>query len=570
MHDDKFIKKLYNCVFYKYKYKFMFCLLLMLLSTGVNVLIADIFMVSINKITDGIFKEAVIFLIIYLLFSILQSSLTAYLTYYNTKITNKISVNIKNRILNIVLNEKGDKLFKTDSSEYTSLMLNDSYKVSGLINDIVFPSSLGILKVIGMIVFLAIIEWKLLIIVVIVQPIMYFLQNIMKEKMKYTSNELRENYVGFIEAIKEYTSNLFQVITMGINEYFKKSFNLKLEKQNQSELKIKLITSINEIILDLVTLIPMVLLLIVGGYEVSIGKLTVGALLLYIQYYGNLFSPFQEIYEAIFQYESYKPSIRKVLDLLEKEEIDNNHYKNISGNLEINNLSFAYTENKYVLKNINAKFEFGKVYGIYGESGCGKSTLSKLILGFWHIENGSISIGGININDIDKTILRKYITYISQDSYLLNDSIYENIVFNKECSKEKFNDILNKVNLYDTVQKLPMKEKTIVGDKGAMLSGGQRKRITLARALLKKTPIIILDEPTSELDDENSINIMKQLINDFSKSILIIISHQKEIINLCDVKYEIKDNKMTLVKNFQDNIIIEGENDEKATNNSNN
>lgn len=550
MNDNKFIKNLYTYVFYKYKYEFIFCLLLMLISTGINVLTANVYMVSINKITDGIFKEAVIFLIIYLLFTILYSSLTAYLTYYNVKITNKISVNIKNRILNIVLTQKGDKLFKTDSSEYTSLLLNDSSKVSGLINDIVFPSVLGILKVIGMIIFLAIIEWKLLIIVVIVQPIIYFLQNIMRKKMEYTANELRKNYVGFIEAIKDYTSNLFEVITMGINEYFRKSFNLKLEKQNKSELKINLIISVNEIILNLVTSLPIVLLLIVGGYEVSIGKLTIGALLLYIQYYGSLFSPFQQIYEAIFEYENYKPSIKKVLELLEKEEIENTNYKNINGNLEINNLSFAYIENKYVLKGINAKFEFGKVYGIYGESGCGKSTLSKLILGFWDIESGSISIGGVNINDIDKSTLRKYITYISQDSYLLNDSIYENIVFDRECSKEKFDDILKKVNIYNTVQKLPMKEKTIVGDNGAMLSGGQKKRIALARALLKKTPIIILDEPTSELDNENSINIIKQLINDFSESILIIISHQKEIINLCDVKYEIKDKKMTLVKSY--------------------
>lgn len=540
---DIAFRKFYLKIFKDNWFKFVSLLIIMLMSTGISIGMASLYMILVDNITAGIFNNVLLLGIAYFLVNCINYAASTFSTYYNQKICNHIDIKIKNEIFNVLLKQDGNKVSNTDSAEYTSLMMNDSNKVSELINSLIFPATLGIFRVIGMVIFLAIVQWKILIMVVIVQPIMFITQKKIKERMGKYSEDNRENIVGFFNAIKEYTSNLFKIIILGKNEYFKSEFNEKLVRSKNSELKMLILDSFNEGLVGVINIAPMIILLIYGGYQVSVGEMTVGAVLLYVQYYQSLFSPLTAIFETIISFESFKPSIKKVIEVLSTKP-NGGDIKNISENsaISVQNVSFGYSSERKILENVNLNFDFGKTYGIYGESGCGKSTLCSLILGFWQPTSGNIKLGDVNINEINQEILFRNITYLSQDSYLLNESIYNNVVLGEDCSKDKFYEIMEKVNLLDFILDLPEKENTIVGDNGVLLSGGQKKRIELARVLFNKTPILILDEPTTGLDDKNAIDIMQTFMKEYANSIIIIISHQMEIVEMCDHIYDVKNN----------------------------
>ena len=267
--------------------------------------------------------------------------------------------------------------------------------------------------------------------------------------------------------------------------------------------------------------------------------------MLYVQYYSGLLSPFGVILQNIFDYVSVRPSLKKIIDYLHVEDVATG--KKMDGTfITYKDVDFAYDE-KEILKNVNLKLNLGDTYGVFGESGSGKSTFCKLLVGFLEPTNGNIIYGSVDSKDVDKNELFNQVCYISQEGYLLNDTIYNNITLGQECDKNTFEQILRKVNLFHFVNELPEKENTIVGDNGALISGGQKKRIILARAILNKAPIVILDEPTTGLDEKNAKEVVRNLMDEFSKSLVVVISHQMDIIELCNTKYRLHDQKIEQV-----------------------
>lgn len=519
---------------------------LMLVSSIVSIAGAYFYMVVVDELTDLKYHKAIYFCMLFVGTNVIGFCIDYWISEQSKEIGNRVEINVKNALFNKLLGKRGKDLTNTDSSEYTSLLLADSSAMSAVINEIMMPSVLCCFRALGMFMFLIYIEWKLILVAIIMQPLVIYIQKKVRVKLLKYSEESRQKTIEYIGAIKEYTSNLFEVITLNNDSYFGKQFCSKLKSQKEMEKKCLLFETKCEKIIEFFMMLPIVSLLIIGGYEVFMERLTIGGLLLYIQYYNGLFSPFSLILNKIYDYERLRPSVKKVMQVLLADE--ENGLENVNGAIRLQNASFFYESGKTVLKDINIQFEFGKTYGICGESGCGKSTLCKLLLGLWQVTSGKIFYGDSDIELINGKTLRKYVTYISQEDYIFNDSIYNNIVLGKDCDAERFNDILIKANLKEFVNSLSTKEQTMVGDKGALLSGGQKKRIALARTFLVSSPIVILDEPTSGLDDNNAVTIIGNMLEEFSNRIVIIISHQKEIINMCDEKYLLENQKMCLIK----------------------
>ena len=243
----------------------------------------------------------------------------------------------------------------------------------------------------------------------------------------------------------------------------------------------------------------------------------------------------------------------RVLSLLEEtpmvEEIpEDMHVKIVSENFlgaEAKNVTFAY-ENETILDDYSLKLEPGKITGIHGASGSGKSTLLKLLMRFWDVNQGSVSVDGEEVRKIPTRHLRDMESYVTQETHLFHDSIANNIaVGSPAASREAIIEAAKKASIHDFIMKLPKGYDTEVGELGDTLSGGEKQRIGIARAFLHDSPLILMDEPTSNLDSLNEGIILKSLREAAEKKTVVLVSHRKSTMNIADTVFEMKNGRIS-------------------------
>ena len=212
---------------------------------------------------------------------------------------------------------------------------------------------------------------------------------------------------------------------------------------------------------------------------------------------------------------------------------------------EAENVTFAYGE-EVILDNYSLKLQPGKITGIHGASGSGKSTLLKLLMRFWDVQNGSVSVDGTDVRKIPTKHLRDMESYVTQETHLFHDSIANNIAIAKPgASREEIMEAAKKASIHDFIMTLPKGYDTEVGELGDTLSGGEKQRIGIARAFLHECPLILLDEPTSNLDSLNEGIILKSLKESAEKKTVVLVSHRVSTMNVADVVYEMENGRIS-------------------------
>ncbi len=218
---------------------------------------------------------------------------------------------------------------------------------------------------------------------------------------------------------------------------------------------------------------------------------------------------------------------------------------NVFSGAEAQNVTFAY-ENEIILDDYSLKLEPGKITGIHGASGSGKSTLLKLLMRFWDVNQGIVSVDGEDVRKIPTKHLRDMESYVTQETHLFHDSIANNIAIGRPgASREAIIEAAKKASIHDFIMKLPKGYDTEVGELGDTLSGGEKQRIGIARAFLHDSPLILMDEPTSNLDSLNEGIILKSLREASEKKTVVLVSHRKSTMNVADVVFEMKDGRIS-------------------------
>ena len=227
---------------------------------------------------------------------------------------------------------------------------------------------------------------------------------------------------------------------------------------------------------------------------------------------------------------------------------------------EAENVTFAYKvnglegdredglgrDNEVILDNYSLKLQPGKITGIHGASGSGKSTLLKLLMRFWDVQDGSVSVDGTDVRKIPIRYLRDMESYVTQETHLFHDSIANNIAIAKPgASREEIMEAAKKASIHDFIMTLPKGYDTEVGELGDTLSGGEKQRIGIARAFLHECPLILLDEPTSNLDSLNEGIILKSLKESAKKKTVVLVSHRVSTMNVADVVYEMENGRIS-------------------------
>ncbi len=284
--------------------------------------------------------------------------------------------------------------------------------------------------------------------------------------------------------------------------------------------------------------------LLVGGWMVLDGRLTLGRLLVFIAYVDTLHAPLQTLLHLTTTYAGASAQARRVLDVLDVEPLSaavpelggvgvggvgDELPGHVTGGarIEFNNITFGYTNNQPILQNLNLTIEPGELIGLTGPSGSGKSTLIGLIPRLYDPWSGTITINNHNINTLNPTTLRNNIAVVLQEPFLFPVSIADNIAFgNPNATTQQIQHAAEQAGVTTFTNNLPNKLNTIIGERGTSLSGGERQRVAIARALVRNAPIVILDEPTSALDNNTETAVMNAIQNLAKGRTTILITHR--------------------------------------------
>lgn len=294
-----------------------------------------------------------------------------------------------------------------------------------------------------------------------------------------------------------------------------------------------------------------IVILWIGGYEVIRGNLTVGQVLAFNSLLAYFLTPIENLINLQPQLQTAivaADRLGEILDLeIEKSKDEDSKIKpeNLKGTIEFKNISFRYGTRHLVLEDFNLKIKQGEKIALVGESGSGKSTLAKLLMNFYQCEKGEILINNYNIRDINIETLRKKIAYISQDIFLFSGTIKESLSLGSNgINLEKIIEACKKTKIHDYINSLPLRYDTLIEENGSNLSGGQKQRLAIARAILKKPDIIIMDEATSSLDSTTEKTIEKTMYEFCENTTTIIIAHRLSTILRCNTIYVMENGKI--------------------------
>ena len=264
----------------------------------------------------------------------------------------------------------------------------------------------------------------------------------------------------------------------------------------------------------------------------SLGSLRIESAIVIYNYHSRIISlsgSIERIFEIIKQ---FNVAANRIFGILEEDEFTKEHFgskklKKFAGNISFKDVYFAYEKDLPVLKGMNFKVNANETIGFVGPSGAGKSTIFNLISAIERVDKGHITFDGVDINTLDKSSIRGNLSVISQNAYIFNMSILDNLkVIKKDATEEEIKDACHLACLDDFIETLPTKYDTIVGEGGVTLSGGQKQRLAIARALLLKTEVLLFDEATSALDNETQTKIQEAINNLKGEYTILIIAHR--------------------------------------------
>ena len=385
---------------------------------------------------------------------------------------------------------------------------------------------------------------------------------------KFTST-IASRYERIRESIETLNSNLSNSISgiLNVKSFTRESKELERIETSSNEVKsanyhaIKLSAAFIPII-RVAILFGFTATLLIGGFLALEGEIKVATYSVLLFITQRLLWPLTELGDTFDLYQRAMASFNRIFSLKnESSEIGNGdiEFKKLENKIELKDVSFSYVDNFNVLNNVDLTIEAGQTTAIVGSTGSGKSTLIKLLLRLYEINNGSISYDSNSLKDIELSSLREKIGLVSQDVFLFEGTVIENIAYGDlNASESEVWNAAQKSESDEFINNLPQKEKTIVGERGQKLSGGQRQRISIARAILKNPEILILDEATSSVDNETEAAIQRSLDILKKDRTVIVIAHRLSTVRNADIIYVLENGSVVESGNHESLLDIDG------------
>lgn len=420
------------------------------------------------------------------------------------------------------------------------------------ISDIAFK----ILPALGYLIFAAVamfqMDWRLFLVVIAFVPIPGIIAALAAPRQTRREKSLLDRWSKIYGRFNEVLSSISLVRSFAMEDREKERFLDRVDDANAIVVRgVGFDTSVEGASKFVVT-IARVTAIGVGGYFVSHGEITVGTLVAFLGYVSGLFGPVQGLTGIYSSVHKAKAAVDEVFGILDEEEHlpdapDARPVESVDGEIEFDDVTFSYEEDgEVVLDDIDLKAEPGETVALVGPSGAGKSTMMGLLQRFYDPDEGAVRLDGTDIRRLQQRSMRRKIGMVLQESLLFRDSIRDNIAYGRpNASDEQVERSAKLAQAHGFITDTPEGYDTVIGEGGCRLSGGERQRITIARALIKDPPILVLDEPTSNLDAESEAEVQEAFDRLFDDRTVFVIAHRLSTVVQADRIVVLQDGQIT-------------------------
>jgi len=410
------------------------------------------------------------------------------------------------------------------------------------------------ITLIGMVVIIARIDWQLGLVGLATAPALYFASHYYSPRMRTHWHNVKYLETGAFSVVQEALGALRLVQAFAQEDRESDRFVRHAFVSTKARVHGALSESILGLVVGLTTAIGTALVLYIGVKRVQVGFVTLGDLVLVMAYLVQMLGPLAALSQMTSHMENSLASAERAFALLDQipdvvERARPVRLMRASGHMSFRNVSFKYRTDRSVLRNVTIDVPTGTRVGIVGMTGAGKTTFVNLLMRFFDPTEGVILLDGIDLRDFKLDDLRNQFSVVLQESFLFSTTIEENIAYGRSgASHDQIIEAAKKAHAHDFICRLPKGYASIVGERGMTLSGGERQRIALARALLRDSPILVLDEPTSSVDVATEAGIIEALAELNRGQTLFLITHRANPLTACDLLLKIVDGGLSAVR----------------------
>lgn len=469
-------------------------------------------------------------------------------SYYNHKaawsFVSDMRIELYNHLQKLSLSFYHDK----QTGQLMSRVVNDSSTLEALIAHAIPDTITSILMLIGVSVLMFAINAKLMLLTCIPMPFIIIGGYLFAKKIRPNFRKAQKSIGELNAVLQDNLSGIREIQVFNQQQRELETVSAYSNKHKTSIISALKISGLFHPGIEFFTSLGTIVVIFFGGIMALKGALNTADIVAFLLYLNMFYAPVITLSRVVEEYNNAMAGAERIYEILNTEPAikDNKNAKPLQkchGNIEFKNVSFSYRKGIEVLKDISFKIEQGKMLAIVGPTGAGKTTIISLISRFYDVDGGEVLIEGKNIKDITLRSLRDNISIVLQDVFLFNGTISENIAYANPVAEEK--DIVNAAKLariHDDIMKMPEGYDTLIGERGLKLSGGQKQRLSIARAILRNTPILILDEATASVDTQTEKHIQEAINSLAGTRTMIVIAHRLSTIKKAD-KIIVIDNK---------------------------
>lgn len=403
----------------------------------------------------------------------------------------------------------------------------------------------GIVTIIGTLIFMFMLHWQITLVVLLITPLSFVVADFIAKKthsMFMLQSVTRGEQTAFVEEIIG-NEKVVQAFTHE-DEAIEK-FDEINERLRQYSLKATFFSSLTNPGTRFVNNVMYAIVGLVGAFIALSGGITVGGLTSFLSYANQYTKPFNEISGVITELQNALTCAGRVMELIEEEPQSKDGIetlKDVEGNVELKNVYFSYTLDKKLIEDFNLKVKHGQRIAIVGPTGCGKTTLINLLMRFYDVNSGTISVDGHNINDVTRESLRRGYGMVLQETWLKEGTIRDNIIMGKpDATDDEIRQAAIASHAHSFIRRLPNGYDTVIGEDGGSLSQGQKQLLCITRVMLCLPPMLILDEATSSIDTRTEIKIQEAFARLMQGRTSFIVAHRLSTIREADIILVMKD-----------------------------